>query len=81
MKVSSPRDRRRCGDDLGHAKEICINAGRARLCDTPSSGTMNSMGYEDSFLPNGQPTGTPEQAIDCACGLYLSDPTARPLHG
>ncbi|WP_173158626.1 hypothetical protein [Phytohabitans suffuscus] len=34
-------------------------------------------GYEDSFLPNGQPTGTPEQAIDCACGLYLTDPTAR----
>jgi hypothetical protein len=33
-------------------------------------------GYEDSFLPNGQPTGTPEEAIDCACGLYLGDPTA-----
>jgi len=33
-------------------------------------------GYEDSFLPNGQPAGTPEEAIDCACGLYLADPTA-----
>lgn len=33
-------------------------------------------GYEDSLLPNGQPTGTPEEAIDCACGLYLGDPTA-----
>lgn len=32
--------------------------------------------YEDSVLPNGQPVGTPEEAIDCACGLYLSDPTA-----
>jgi hypothetical protein len=32
--------------------------------------------YEDSFLPTGQPTGTPEQALDCACGLYLADPTA-----
>ncbi len=33
-------------------------------------------GYEDSVLPNGQPAGTPEQALDCACGLYLDDPTA-----
>lgn len=33
-------------------------------------------GYEDSLLPNGQPVGTPEQAIDCACGLYLGDHTA-----
>ena len=32
-------------------------------------------GYEDSFLPTGQPTGTPEEALDCACGLYLGDPT------
>ena len=32
--------------------------------------------YEDSFLPTGQPAGTPEQALDCACGLYLADPTA-----
>jgi hypothetical protein len=33
--------------------------------------------YEPSVLPNGRPTGTPEQAMDCACGLYLGDPTAR----
>jgi hypothetical protein len=32
--------------------------------------------YENSVLPNGRPTGTPEQALDCACGLYLNDPTA-----
>ncbi|WP_018784523.1 hypothetical protein [Micromonospora sp. CNB394] len=32
--------------------------------------------YEDSVLPSGQPVGTPEEAIDCACGLYLGDPTA-----
>jgi hypothetical protein len=31
--------------------------------------------YEDSTLPSGLPT-TPEQAIDCTCGLYLNDPTA-----
>ncbi len=33
-------------------------------------------GYEDFLLPNGQPVGTPEEAIDCACGRYLGDPTA-----
>ena len=33
-------------------------------------------GYQDSFLPNGSPVGTAEEALDCACGLYLNDPTA-----
>lgn len=32
--------------------------------------------YEDSVLPTGLPAGTPEEALDCACGLYLNDPTA-----
>lgn len=32
--------------------------------------------YERSVLPNGRPTGSPELALDCACGLYLEDPTA-----
>jgi len=32
--------------------------------------------YEDNILPTGQFTGTPEEALDCACGLYLNDPTA-----
>ena len=31
--------------------------------------------YEDNFLPSGSPTGTAEEALDCACGLYLADPT------
>ena len=34
-------------------------------------------GYEDSFLPNGAFEATPADALDCACGLYLGDPTAR----
>jgi hypothetical protein len=33
-------------------------------------------GYEDSHLPSGQPVGAPQEALDCACGLYLNDPTA-----
>ncbi len=28
-------------------------------------------GYEDSALPTGDFAGTPEDALDCACGLYL----------
>jgi hypothetical protein len=33
-------------------------------------------GYEDSILPSGRHSGTPQEALDCACGLYLADPTA-----
>ena len=33
-------------------------------------------GYEESVLPSGGMAGTPEEALDCACGLYLGDPTA-----
>jgi hypothetical protein len=32
--------------------------------------------YEDSYLPSGYPSGTPQEALDCACGLYLNDYTA-----
>jgi hypothetical protein len=32
--------------------------------------------YEDSILPSGLPIGEPEEALDCACGLYLGDPSA-----
>lgn len=31
--------------------------------------------YQDSILPNGHTAGSPEEALDCACGLYLNDPT------
>jgi hypothetical protein len=33
-------------------------------------------GYEDSILPSGMFAGTPEEALDCACGLYLGEPAA-----
>ncbi len=33
-------------------------------------------GYERSVLPTGVFAGTPEDALDCVCGLYLDDPTA-----
>ena len=37
-------------------------------------------GYQDSVLPSGLPVGTPEEALDCACGLYLADPSAWQEH-
>ena len=36
----------------------------------------SKFGYQDSVLPTGQFAGTPQDALDCACGLYLGDPTA-----
>ena len=38
-------------------------------------------GYERSVLPTGRFGGTPEDALDCACGLYLNDPTAWRIGG
>jgi hypothetical protein len=32
--------------------------------------------YEDSYLPNGWPSGSPQEGLDTACGLYFGDPTA-----
>jgi hypothetical protein len=29
--------------------------------------------YEDQILPSGLPIGSPEEAMDCAGGLYLGD--------
>ena len=31
--------------------------------------------YQDNYLPSGDTAGSPEEALDCACGLYLNDPT------
>lgn len=36
----------------------------------------SSEDYEDTLLPDGSTTATPAQALDCALGLYLADPTA-----
>jgi hypothetical protein len=56
-----------------------------RLCRLRYGGSASSWGfaiyrashddYEDSVLPSGMPVGSPEEALDCACGLYLNDPT------
>ena len=57
-----------------------------RLCRLRYAGSVRDWGfaiyrashddYEDSYLPTGYPGGPAEDALDTACGLYLSDPTA-----
>jgi hypothetical protein len=57
-----------------------------KLCRLRYSGSAHLWGfaiyrashddYEDSFLPTAMMAGTAEDALDCACGLYLNDPTA-----
>ena len=32
-------------------------------------------GYEDAVLPTGAFAGLPKDALDCAAGLYLAEPT------
>lgn len=36
--------------------------------------TYSNERYENNVLPTGLPFGTPEDALDCACGPYLGDP-------
>src|SRR5262249_48809243 len=36
----------------------------------------SSESYEDSVLPSGAFVRTPQEALDCACGTYLGDPSA-----
>lgn len=52
-----------------------------QLCRLRYGGSANVWGfaiyrashddYEDSFLPSGGFAGSPEEALDCACGLYM----------
>jgi hypothetical protein len=54
---------------------------RAKLMRLRYSGTASRWGfalyyassdrYEDALLPTGSPTGTPADALDCACRLHL----------
>jgi hypothetical protein len=58
-----------------------------KLCRLRYSGSAHLWGfaiyrashddYEDSYLPTGTPVGTAEEALDCACSLYL-DPFNTP---
>jgi hypothetical protein len=45
-------------------------AGSAGLCDLPRQPRR----LQDSFLPTASMGGSPEDALDTACGLYLQTP-------
>ncbi|MGH3847138.1 MAG: hypothetical protein ACRDS0_37815 [Pseudonocardiaceae bacterium] len=57
-----------------------------RLCRLRYGGSANLWGfsiyrashedYQPSTLPNGATAGSPQDALDTACGLYLDDPAA-----
>jgi hypothetical protein len=57
-----------------------------RLCRLRYAGSASVWGfaiyrashddYQPSMLPSGATAGSPEDALDTACGLYLGDPTA-----
>ena len=36
--------------------------------------------YENQTLPSGFPSGSPEEALDCACRLYLDNPSDSPSY-
>lgn len=65
---------------------VLTDGDQLRLCRLRYAGYANQWGfaiwrashddYEDSFLPTGMMGGTAEDALDTACGLYLSNPTA-----
>lgn len=59
-----------------------INDGTTlKLCRLRYGGSAHTWGfafyrashddYEDSYLPNGRTAGTAEEALDCACAVYL----------
>jgi hypothetical protein len=61
------------------------NGDTVKLCRLRYGGSASTWGfaiwrashddYQDSWLPTGLPSGSPEDALDTACGIYLSDPT------
>jgi hypothetical protein len=65
--------------DLGDGETV-------KLCRLRYGGSAGSWGfaiyrashddYQDAILPSGTFAGSPEQALDCACGVYLGDPSA-----
>jgi hypothetical protein len=47
--------------------------GSARICGFALYRASTDR-YENALLPTGSFAGTPEETLDCACGLYLAGP-------
>lgn len=65
---------------------ITTNGEELRLCRLRYGGSASRWGfsiyrashqdYQPAALPDGLTAGSPQDALDTACGLYLGDPTA-----
>jgi hypothetical protein len=76
----------RCRAGFAYVDGALANGQVLQLCRLRYGGYANMWGfaiyrashddYQDSFLPAGTMSGTAEDALDTACGLYLGDPTA-----
>jgi hypothetical protein len=72
--------------EFAYVDGVLTDGEHLRLCRLRYAGSASMWGfaiyrashddYEDSFLPSALMGGTAEEALDCACGLYLNDPTA-----
>ncbi len=76
----------RCRGGFAYVDGVLATGDELQLCRLRYAGYANQWGfaiyrashddYQDSFLPTGMISGTAEDALDTACGLYLADPTA-----
>jgi hypothetical protein len=83
-QISQIRTRYRAG--FAYIDAVLADGATVKLCRLRYGGSAHEWGfaiyrashddYQDSYLPSGYPVGTAEQALDTACGLYLTDPTA-----
>jgi hypothetical protein len=67
--------------ELAHGEQVTLM--RLRYAGAASKWGLalylaSSDRYEDSLLPNGSATGTPADALDCACRLHLAAPDIGP---
>jgi hypothetical protein len=53
-------------------------AGTVGSSHTSGKDARSGGSYENQILPSGFPSGSPEEALDCACGLYLDNPAQSP---
>ena len=78
--------RLRCRAGFAYVDGVLADGEVLQLCRLRYGGSARDWGfamyrashddYEDSYLPTGFMGGSPEDALDTACGLYLADPTA-----
>jgi len=71
---------------FAYVNGVLADGEELRLCRLRYGGSASRWGfsiyrashddYQPNMLPDGATAGSPEDALDTACGLYLGDPTA-----